>query len=281
MSENSYIYDLDRMKEDVRPIDVAAYLNLKTTHSGRNTFIECPEHPERVGRNDVHATNCVLGKTWNNAYYCYSCGAKGSVLDLIAHVKGLERKSNFRKICEIAIASIGKPDDYRISVKDNEKNYYNRRHEAEKIFEPLSDDQYALIGLKKIFTVKSVKDAVSLDQLSDEEKELLTRHFVFKEGWKKETEFIELDERSFSISDIIVNDPDMYYQIIKTACEKKRNEINYLISCGVDRINEEQNLKLNRSDIQMIKSSLKQRYIEVKGIELQFDIVSDDPDWMK
>ena len=274
----SYLYDAEKLKEDVNPIDVAVHLGIKLHHKGKNIFIECPEHPLRIGKNDKHATNCVLGKTFDNAYYCFSCGARGDVFHLIANHEALDIKRNFRKICKIAAESTGDEAFYRTNA-DVKQEKSEKKKEAAKLYPVLSDEQYELLGIRKVFSIKKLAGVYSPDEVSEDDADILTKYTVFHDDWEKEMEYLDIEEKSIGICDIILSDPEMYFEIIKDTCKRKKESISELIRGKLLQINEKEDLMLNNTDIQMIISELKQKYIKIIEIEMLFGIESEIEKW--
>lgn len=95
-------YDVEKIKEELLPIQVIEYLGVPYERHGKNIFIYCPEHEERTGSVDRHIGNCVLNDTFQRAYYCFGCGASGDAFRLIAMLEHLDPKHDFRKILAIA-----------------------------------------------------------------------------------------------------------------------------------------------------------------------------------
>ena len=59
---------------------VANNLGIETKKRGRNIFIHCPAHLQKLGRVDNTADNCVITK---HGYHCFACGHHGDVIDLV------------------------------------------------------------------------------------------------------------------------------------------------------------------------------------------------------
>lgn len=89
------LYDIEAIKDSITAFDVADYFGLELFHKGKNTFIYCPGHFSRLGREDKHPNNCIL---YENGYYCYGCGEWVSMLDMIAEL------SECDKYCAIELA---------------------------------------------------------------------------------------------------------------------------------------------------------------------------------
>ena len=100
-------YDVEKIKEELLPIQVIEYLGVPYERHGKNIFIYCPEHEERTGSVDRHIGNCILNDTFQRAYYCFGCGASGDAFRLIAMLEHLDPKHDFRKILAIAYEACG------------------------------------------------------------------------------------------------------------------------------------------------------------------------------
>lgn len=141
-------YDIDKIKEELKPINVITFLNTRYQRRGKNIFILCPDpkHEEESGKIDRHIGNCIVGDTFQNAYYCFSCGASGNCFKLIACLTGLDLTKDFRKILELACDACGGAQFFsaekNMTIKKN-----NTKNRKETNFNLLSRDQLSIIGL--------------------------------------------------------------------------------------------------------------------------------------
>lgn len=259
------MYDISKLKEEVSPSAVAAYLGIRTVRSGRNIFIECPEHMERTGKPDRNVSNCVLGKTWDKAYYCFACGAHGNVISLIAHVQGLDQKKDFRKICEIAAQCTGTPDMF--FTPDQEKKYTQIKTKSSK-YPVLTDEELSLIGLSKNVSVPNLKAVYSQEELGSD-TELFERHPVISK-FKIKTEYLEKTYLTSSVSGLAAEDPELYRELIVRACERTMEKIKELAEGKIEDMNKKCRLGLTQADICLITDIYNQRLIQIGSVYDRF-----------
>ena len=271
------IYDVEKLKEEVTPKAVAAYLGLKMVRSGKNTFIECPEHAQRTGKADQRIGNCVLGKTWKNAYYCFACGAAGSIPKLIAYTEGLDLKTQYKDILKIAAEAGGDASGYEI---EETKWTKSPQKFVPTSYPILTDEKFKLIGLSKMMNLNELKDAFSPSDINPDDSDLLERHSVFilkDEKITKYEEYIESEYRSYPISKLCQSDPELYRDIVIRACNSSMEKCQKLLNGDIERINRTGNLGLTKSDIVLIKNNLKQKLISIAEVYMEFtgeDILS-------
>lgn len=138
-------YDIEKIKDELKPINVILYLSVRYKRRGKNIYIICPDHKNKTGRADQHIGNCILGNTFYNAYYCFGCGAKGDCFELIASLENLDFKKDFTRILEIASEACGGKELFT----SQSKNYFSKNEHSikEKNLNGISKDQLKLIGL--------------------------------------------------------------------------------------------------------------------------------------
>lgn len=77
--------------------------NLQRQRGG--VLIECPFHADRTPSCSVS-----LGGDRTIRVRCFACGASGDALTLIAHVRGLDLRREFRAVLDVAAEIAGRPD---------------------------------------------------------------------------------------------------------------------------------------------------------------------------
>lgn len=99
----------DPLVRDVRsrlssPRDVCKLLGLKVEHDARSFCLVCCPHPEH---SDSKPSCSVHQREQSIAVKCHACGWSGDVLHLIAMVRGLDIKRDFREVLAIAAELAG------------------------------------------------------------------------------------------------------------------------------------------------------------------------------
>lgn len=91
-------FDDEKILADADMHDVCNMLGVRMRKRGSSTFIACPEHISRTGREDVSCDKCGIKKGY---YHCFSCGASGNVIRLVRTVLGCGGYEARRRICEM------------------------------------------------------------------------------------------------------------------------------------------------------------------------------------
>lgn len=123
------MYDIQAIKGDANPLDVARFIDMEIKKHGSRYYIRCPKHEEELGRIDKHIDNCVLTK-WG--YRCFSCGSEAGVIDMVMY----HLNCSFYEALGIVADSLGGREKYLLT--DNKKDYS---------YFPLSVEELKLIGL--------------------------------------------------------------------------------------------------------------------------------------
>lgn len=138
------MYDIDALREDISPLSAAKGLGLNINKQGSTIFVQCPAHQKIVGKPNTRITCCELGHTFNSAFYCYGCGAHGSVFEMIAYAKDLNMKADFGEIIKTAAEMTGNPDAYKL------KDYQTiqiKKAKSKKFDPGITDQELKMIGL--------------------------------------------------------------------------------------------------------------------------------------
>lgn len=123
MQTNYPRYDLEKIYDEINAEMVVKEYGIETFSKGKNTYILCPGHVSRLGKEDVHFGNCILKE---KGYYCFACQEYVSIFEMIME---LEHCNKFHAI-EIAADICGGRELYRVSgagIKDNKKKSLNMR----------------------------------------------------------------------------------------------------------------------------------------------------------
>lgn len=113
--------DRNRIIENASILEVAEYIGMTTSQerSGKRVKCLCPSH------NDKNLGSCFL-YTDQNTYYCFACGAKGNVIDIVMDYYKWNRSDGQRAreaMCIVAAAT-GMTDVY--ADINNAPKYYGK-----------------------------------------------------------------------------------------------------------------------------------------------------------
>lgn len=89
--------DRKRLIEECDAQSVVDYLQMECQHRGRYTFILCPGHEARLGRQDTKMGNAILKK---NGYYCYACNTFVTTHDMIMEYLDCSSDEAYRIMAE-------------------------------------------------------------------------------------------------------------------------------------------------------------------------------------
>lgn len=209
------MYDIDKIKEEVRAINIIRYLGIPYRRSGKNIFILCPEHEQRTGRADRHIGNCVIKDSFYKAYFCYGCGASGDCFKLISLLEGLDMKKDFVKILDIAAESCGGASIYQIDEK-KESGKKSENKQKKSLVDILPKEQLEVIGLNPSCFPTIFTECFSENQVEEDG------------NFFKDVDFSRIDSLGFpsvnylyqkglnySISQMANEDPEAYAWLIK------------------------------------------------------------------
>lgn len=93
-------YDKRRIIEYADCLEIADMLGIEKNIRGSRVYIACPEHMKNTGRKESKIDNCSLNQ---KGYYCFSCLAKGSVIDLVKNHLDTDEE----EACRIISAMLG------------------------------------------------------------------------------------------------------------------------------------------------------------------------------
>ena len=87
---------LARVKEEASFEEILDRYSVKTRGAGAKRMAQCPFHPDRRPSCSIHLERKV--------FYCFGCGAKGSVLDFVAQIENVsihEAAERIEEMCRI------------------------------------------------------------------------------------------------------------------------------------------------------------------------------------
>ena len=265
-------YDIEKIKEELRPIMIILYLSVRYIRRGKNIYILCPDHERKTGRADQNIGNCVLGNTFYNAYHCFGCGATGNCFQLIASLASLDAKKDFRKILEIASEACGGKELFSSHHETMSKRKNNIIEE--KNLNILSKDQLQLIGLN----IHSYP-YIYTEYFSDNQK-------IDVDGLIKDADYHRLDNLGFpsisyltqkwlnySINSVLNSSEETYSFIVKhkakEAMEKYKNFSNRDWKQFADKLGMVELYNLDYF-CEKLKDVYKNKYLEAESIWKMF-----------
>lgn len=278
------MFDLEKIEESIKPIDVVRYCEIPYKRVGNRIFILCPDHEKNTGFSDRHIGNCVLNDTFHNAYHCFGCGATGSVYDLIAAFYGYDIKKDFYRVCSVAADSGGGQSFFKIDEKEYEEKVEKKKKEIEP---PLfSDEQLDAIGIKptvfgQLYTecFKS-KHNIDISGLSKD-------YTLSKLNNGMETSFLQVKPITFSLRSIELRDKISYEwymkQIAFAAMERYKYILLNTLVPSAERLylGEDIDFCYFASDIETV---CKNKYLLAKSVWLVFSTDEEklalDEEWL-
>lgn len=221
-------YDIEKIKEEVKPINIIQYLGIRYIRSGKNIFIPCPGHEEKTGSPDHHIGNCVIGDSFQNAYYCFGCGDRGDCFMLIAKAEGLDMKKDFRKILEIAAESCGGSNLYEAKEK---KDYYKKKKQEEESrpINQLSKEQLDLIGLNPQRYPMIYVQCFDSSHVSDTDAFIKDFDYSDTDAFGlPATYYLDANGMNFSLSGLAKENYDLYASLVKGKAQETMNRYKAL-----------------------------------------------------
>ena len=155
-------YDLDRLKDDADPEDVANALGLEIKYRGTRKEILCPGHFQTLGKEDRRFGNCVLTR---KGYHCFACNRSADVFEMGQDVKGCSKMESFE-----FVANLYGAERYRVKPSSMP---------AKSKVRLLSKEEKELLGIKP----ENVSIPVNIVQ--DDEDEGASRHGEMYHPWQE------------------------------------------------------------------------------------------------
>lgn len=258
------MYDIDMIVEEASPIGIVKYLGIPYKESGKNIFIECPVHERETGSRDRHINNCVLGKTFNRAFFCHSCHGYGNGFDLIAGYLNLDIKEDFIQILKIAAESCGGEELFIISNTEYSKRK-NQKNEQNNF--GIFADELKELGLESSLYSNIYIACYDESQISDTYGLKRDTNFdIYTENQLNKVSYLEFQTQGRLFSAL---PREIYYNIIK--CKAKEKMMLYK-TLATDRDLFKNPLMSNVSNNQReslaedLKNEFRLRYISIENI---------------
>lgn len=262
-------YDIQKIEDEATPLGIAQYIGIKMKKSGKSIFIQCPVHERILNKADQHISNCCLGNSFKNAFYCFGCGGKGNGFDLIAAYLHLDIKKDFSKILHIAAESCGGVQFYTLT-DTNYKGKRNNKGNIEKHDIILSTEDFKLLGLSSCVYPVSYEACFDESQIKDiYDLQKNVNVTAPDSNFLNPISYLSLrlnsSYRFNSLPDIIYN------EIIKnTAKEKMDHYKNIMVSGAIDQflLNiDEQKKKYIKDELE---NYIRQQYVLLEEIYNNF-----------
>lgn len=255
------MYDIDLIKENLTPIQIIRYYGLNYEERGKNTFILCPTHEKILGSQDMHMSNCIIGKDFKSGFHCFACGGRGNSFDLISHINNFNSNSDFKKILDEAY-KILKDDDINVEII-NKSEIALKIEEKNKIREKLkdkiklSDFQLQTLGFC-LTSVSEYRECFS-ENIDDKLiKEVDLNNFDINNLNK--VYFSDINFSNVYINKLLINNYEVYIEIIKRRCK-------FLINKYEEKINKV------KKELEVIKNEKIQLNLKKNLIKLETELI--------
>lgn len=222
----------EKILQDADILDMCNRLGIKAVRRGANTFIRCPEHKSRTGKEDTALDKCYIKK---GRYYCFSCGASGNVIHLVQNTFGYHPQEARKIICEL----LGGVDMYLDKGHSNAEEFpYNKRE-----LEALGLNMVAYGDIPKFLTES--KDELEISGKYEYHERSQTDVFVNlygKVSAKENPEFgdrflghlyVGCDRVSENLRTLYMEDKDTFKWLIKNKAVEMSQKYREMLSCNI------------------------------------------------
>ena len=201
------MYDIDKLIEASNSLDVAEAIGLPIKRSGRNIFCECPSHRKVLGKDDNNISNCVLTP---HGYTCFSCGAKGTVLQMVMDYCNVP----FPKALDIVAGVTG--GNFRISNEIPQKR------------QPFNAEDLDLIGVTSVANPEgnAGKEIIGVTKIRPDSK------VFFRKG---DESVLYSSVKRITLNQLFTEDESLYFEIIEESAKAALEKYQKLFDCFNDR----------------------------------------------
>lgn len=264
------LYDLKKIQEEILPIHVCNHFGIQYIGKGNRKFIHCPEHLKKLGVEDKHIGNCILGNDFKNAYYCFACHARGSVFDFIANINNLDVKKDFYKVVSLAAECLG--DDREFQIEDTTEYEENKKKIKESLEDKvrLKESDLELLQLNNVF-IETVNECFT-DNIDD----LLRKDINFNNlsgNGIPEVNFLDIKTKNVSITNLMISNYDLYCKIVKERCLTLLNNLKENIEKDYSSLIKKIGIHDEKEQQYFLDDLIhkyKMKYLDVKSIYFQF-----------
>ena len=265
-------YDVEKIKEELLPIQVIEYLGVPYERHGKNIFIYCPEHEERIGSVDRHIGNCVLNDTFQRAYYCFGCGASGDAFRLIAMLEHLDPKHDFRKILAIAYEACGGGSYFLQSPRQarqrQQKQMQLQEPEQAQEVPYLTKEQFAQIGLHADLFISKFSEV--FDETQRQEDVFLYKDLNYSQSdpyGNPKACCLAKKTAGYTLKKLSVESPEAYKFLVKAKAREQMRKYKRLAQA-----NWRKQFQLDPAFVAELSQHYKNKYLEAKAVFLNFAV---------
>lgn len=200
------VYDIERIMDCICAKDVVNYFGIESVCRGEKTYISCPGHFARLGKEDQRLGNCVV---LEYGYYCFACSEFVGILDMICEIDGCNK---FRAI-QIAGDIAGGIEHFILEGEDFEQDHraFLRRDEL----------QFLGLDLKK--------KPSYIPKATYEEKDRVIKHHYCPRQREHEGEEIDFmtervrckKYRFPTMNQLKEDEYDVYVMLVRQKCKEK------------------------------------------------------------
>ena len=218
-------YDANRIIEDADPFEVVQATNIEWQKKGKNVFIRCPGHLNRIGKEDQHVNNAWLTK---HGYFCSVCGVAVNTVSMVMEA----RNCTYREALEFVADLNGGRELY--VDKDSTTNF-----QTDKIFAPYGTYDYSKKQDKKCkmlpwnlqdeigLNIGSNKSFYPIFCYTDKPEENAEKTGRIDIEGNIEYEWLVMDRtKKMSLADLYKDDYEAYLWLITSKCEERLEIIN-------------------------------------------------------
>ena len=218
-------YDANRIIEDADPFEVVQATNIEWQKKGKNVFIRCPGHLNRIGKEDQHVNNAWLTK---HGYFCGVCGVAVNTVSMVMEA----RNCTYREALEFVADLNGGRELY--VDKDSTTNF-----QTDKIFAPYGTYDYSKKQDKKCkmlpwnlqdeigLNIGSNKSFYPIFCYTDKPEENAEKTGRIDIDGNIEYEWLVMDRtKKMSLADLYKDDYEAYLWLITSKCEERLEIIN-------------------------------------------------------
>lgn len=200
------MYNTDLLIQTADPRTVAETIGLTIVQKGSNIYSECPSHEKRLGKRDSNVSNCVLTP---HGYHCFSCGAKGDVIQMVMDYCNI----SFVKAAELVSGITG--GNYTLGEEVSKK-------------QPFSAEELALIGLTSISNPDgdAGKEILGVSRFRPKDRNFFRRGDEY---------VIYATQKRITLAQLYAEDEELYYTLIKKNAELTLQKYNELLNAFINR----------------------------------------------
>lgn len=204
-------YDQERLNEEANSQIIADYLGIESEIKGSRTWIKCPGHFARMGKEDRNFGNCVLTE---HGYHCFACNKIIHQTQMVMEFADCD----YNEALGIIGDALGGRENYLLSGD------VLKQHTIEKA---LSAEDLELIGLVPNVSIDIV------ESLSNDKKQIVQDELIPvipSTGSQFDFElYCATTHKSYSIRLLKNEDPETYYRLIRQKAKESMDKYQKMI----------------------------------------------------